>query len=238
VDRVIGEIARAVCVRLQRVANGGCWGGECVDGINNLGSDSQNLAKPIMSVPLIELDLRMPMVGLNFKRVLFLDIDGVLHPDGPGDYDDFSCLPSFCAVLRAADPAGAVPIVVTSAWRHTQRLDDIKINFPSDLRLQIVGVTPDWSQASTAWMACGASHDVVPYSRHRRQGEIVAWISRNAPGSAWLAVDDRAMGFVEQCPHLFLVHGSIKDGGGPGITPSVAIDLKRRLDEFLVSGAA
>jgi len=76
--------------------------------------------------------------------VLFLDIDGVLHPDGPGEYQDFSCLAAFSDALRSADPKGRVPIVISSAWRHTQRLSAIKSNFPQDISQQIVGVTPDW----------------------------------------------------------------------------------------------
>ncbi len=33
-----------------------------------------------MHVPPIELDLPLPLDRLRFDRVLFLDIDGVLHP--------------------------------------------------------------------------------------------------------------------------------------------------------------
>ena len=189
-----------------------------------------------MRVPLIELDLRMPMDGLNFDRILFLDIDGVLHPDGPGDYADFSCLPRFCDVLRAADPIGAVPIVMSSAWRHTQRLDDIKGNFPKDIGLRIVGVTPDLLETQAPWVVSGGRDDGVPVSTHKRQTEIMAWIGRNAPGRRWLALDDRATGFEARCRHLFLVPGTTKDGGGPGITATVAIDFRKRLDEFLRPG--
>jgi len=109
-------------IRQRRIFDAGLKGAECVGGSNNPVIDSQNSTKASMSVPLIEFDLRMPMDGLNFTRILFLDIDGVLHPDGPGDYADFSCIPSFCEVLRAVDPGGAVPIVVISAWRHTRRI--------------------------------------------------------------------------------------------------------------------
>ena len=189
-----------------------------------------------MRVPLIELDLRMPMDGLKFDRILFLDIDGVLHPDGPGDYADFSCLPRFCDVLRAADPAGVVPIVISSAWRHTQRLEDIKRNFPKDISLRIVGVTPDVLQTNASWMVSDALLDGASVSTHKRQSEIMAWICRNAPAGRWLALDDRASGFEGHCRHLFLVPGTTKDGGGPGITALIAIDFRKRLDQFLRPG--
>lgn len=178
----------------------------------------------------------MSMDGLNFDRILFLDIDGVLHPDGPGDYADFSCLPRFCDVLRAADPAGVVPIVISSAWRHTQRLEDIKRNFPTDISLQIVGVTPDLLEISDAWMIADAHCHGASVSTYKRQSEIMTWIGRNAPGGRWLALDDRASGFEGHCRQLFLVPGTTKDGGGTGITASIAIDFRKRLDAFLRPG--
>ena len=186
-----------------------------------------------MRIPLIELDLRMSMNRLNFDRVLFLDIDGVLHPDGKGEYEDFCCLPAVCDVLRSADPMGKLPIVVTSAWRHTQRLDAIKSNFPEDISQQIVGVTPDWLEQNAASLSADSAHGGKPARSHRRQDEIATWISRNAPGGRWLAVDDRAGGFEDRCPHLFLVPGATEDGGGQGITAPVAIDLQQRLNSFL-----
>ena len=186
-----------------------------------------------MRVPLIELDLRLPIEQFNFDRVLFLDIDGVLHPDGPGDYEDFSCIDAFCDVLRSVDPGGKLPIIVSSAWRHTQRLEEIKSNFPLDVGQQIVGVTPDWLESTIASVASDSFPDGAQGSPHKRQDEIVAWVSRNAPRGQWLALDDRAGGFADQCPHLFLVPGTGKDDGGQGITPSVAIDLRKRLDAFL-----
>jgi len=187
-----------------------------------------------MRVPLIEIDLRMPLQGIRFDRVLFLDIDGVLHPDGPGDYDDFACLPLFCEALQAADPDGRLPIVVSSAWRHTQRLDAIKGNFPQRVRAQIVGVTPSLADVDAI-----AKHSSPPdppgavSARYQRQNEITAWIHRNAPKARWLAVDDRASGFADTCPDLFLVPGFTEGGGGPGITAAVAIDLQKRLQWFL-----
>jgi len=123
--------------------------------------------------------------------------------------------------------------VISSAWRHTQRLDDIKRNFPMDVSLQIVGVTPDLLETNVTWMASDARLDGATVSTHKRQGEITAWMGRNAPWGLWSALDDRAGGFEGHCQQLFLVPATTKDGGGPGITASVAIDLRMRLDEFL-----
>ena len=187
-----------------------------------------------MQVPLIELDLRLPLDRLRFDRVLFLDIDGVLHPDGAGSHADFCCLPLFAEALQAADPRGELPIVVSSAWRHTQRLDVIKGHFPAAIRQQIVGVTPfiaDAHAASIGSSIAGVAGTVA--GRHPRQAEITLWIRRNAPKAQWLAVDDRAGGFADRCPDVFLVPGPTGEGGGPGITETVAAALRERLRQFL-----
>ena len=47
------------------------------------------------SVPQITLDRALVQDragGLDFSRVLFLDIDGVLHPEMPTDQPPFACL--------------------------------------------------------------------------------------------------------------------------------------------------
>jgi HAD domain in Swiss Army Knife RNA repair proteins len=136
-------------------------------------------------------------------------------------------------VLRAADPSGQVPIIVSSAWRHTQRLDDIKRHFPEDIRQRIVGVTPQLADADATSIHSDSSLRGVVAGKHKRQCEIVAWISRNAPDGRWLALDDRASGFEPHCPHLFLVPGTTINGGGPGITTDVAIEFRTRLEKFL-----
>ena len=187
-----------------------------------------------MQVPLIELDLRLPLDRLRFDRVLFLDIDGVLHPDGAGSHADFCCLPLFVEALQDADPRGELPIVVSSAWRHTQRLDVIRGHFPAAIRPQIVGVTPFLADAhadSIGSSSAGVAGAVA--DRYPRQAEIALWIWRNAPIARWLAVDDRASGFVDRCPDLFLVPGPTGEGGGPGITAVVAAALRQRLQQFL-----
>jgi len=186
-----------------------------------------------MAIPLIEIDLRMPMLGLGLDRVLFLDIDGVLHPDGPGDYEDFSCLPVFCEALRAADPQQRLPIVVSSAWRHTQRLDDIKGHFPQDIRDRIIGVTPYLSGTEAASPGTPLRAVRAVASRYTRHNEILAWITRNSAHAQWLAVDDRASGFEDACPQLFLVPGTTREGDGPGITAEVGLRLRTRLESLL-----
>ena len=102
-----------------------------------------------------------------------------------------------------------------------------------DVGQQIVGVTPDWLESNIASVGSDSFGSGAPVRLHKRQDEIVAWVARNAPRGKWLALDDRAGGFADQCPHLFLVPGKGTDEGGQGITASVAVDLRKRLDAFL-----
>jgi len=147
---------------------------------------------------------------------------------------DFSSAPLSCEALQAADPDGRLPIIVSSAWRHTQWLDAIKANLPERVRAQIVGVTPNLAEVDRATISpTPTGTPGTAGARPRRQDEINAWIQCNAPAARWLAVDDRASGFADACPDLFLVPGFTERGGGPGITAAVAIDLRKRLQWFL-----
>jgi hypothetical protein len=185
-----------------------------------------------MGIRLIELDHRLSMEGLAFSHVLFLDIDGVLHPDGPGEYADFSCLKSFCDALRTTDPIAKLPIVMSSAWRHTKPLEKLKSYFPVDIASRFVGVTPD-AHDEEITIGPEFSDGVASGGKGVRQLEIVPWMKRNAPTGQWLAIDDRAGGFEANCSNLFVVPGTALDGSGAGITDTVGGKLRARLKDFL-----
>lgn len=69
-------------------------------------------------------------------KLLFLDIDGVLHPDG---YPSFSRLEYFQSVL--ADMPG-VAIVISSSWRMDHSFEKLLEFFPPEMRGLIIGATP------------------------------------------------------------------------------------------------
>jgi len=71
---------------------------------------------------------------------LFLDFDGVLHPEPCFDRSRLFCqLPVLEAVLRDFPE---VDIVISSSWRELLHLDDLKSLFSGDIAWRIVGVTP------------------------------------------------------------------------------------------------
>jgi HAD domain in Swiss Army Knife RNA repair proteins len=183
------------------------------------------------TVTLLGYDPRENTGRLNFDRVLFLDFDGVLHPDNLEPDRLFCYMPGFCEVIRKADPKGEMPIVISSMWRFNSTVDQMSAHFPSDIARQIIGVTPDLLDDDEGepwgWEMNGRS------SRQAgsREREILTWMSEYSPAGEWLAIDDRASYFRPNCPHLFFVPG-IHDNEGCGLEDEVCKDLSVRLEEF------
>lgn len=185
---------------------------------------------PRTTVSLVGFDPDLPPGRLNLNQVIFLDIDGVLHHDA-GERDDYFCyMDNFVQVMRAVDPAGEVPIVISSQWRYNHTVAQMRVHFPADIARQIVGVTPDLldDTPDLAWAASGG----LPSKGGVRQREIKAWMQEFAPAGDWLAIDDRPSYFQIDCPHLFCVEGEFPDEGA-GLNDAAAQDLQVRLRQFL-----
>jgi hypothetical protein len=147
--------------------------------------------------------------------ILFLDIDGVLHPrpipGRPGQTDLFSALHLLEDVLRQVPD---VEVVISSSWREHYPLDEMREIFSADLRERIVGVTPLPPLA-------GGPAELSDYAR---DAECAAWMAQRRPaGTPWLAIDDACEEFVPDCGQLLLVDGSM------GLTPASAAELLTRL---------
>ena len=180
------------------------------------------------------------------KRILFLDFDGVLHPQHESAACPFGYMDNLCRVLRDMDPGATMEIVISSTWRLQESLDELRAHFPPDIAARIIGVTPHLPPPPDA-------------RRGSRQREIETWMAQHAPGGDWLAVDDIAHYFDIDCPHLFLVDEDIPAGQsattgafslmaeieererlaarwqsrGLGINLRVADGLQKRLQKFL-----
>lgn len=179
-------------------------------------------------IELTEFDPNLPPGELDFSKVLFLDFDGVLHPECTNDMN-FCFMWNFVDALREFDPDGLVPIVVSSAWRLDTTLEEMRSHFPDHVARQIVGVTPEvLPEQEIGWKMAGGS-----LSRSGlRQREVEQWMATHAMSGDWLAIDDRPSYFKDNCPNLFAVPGLYDEDGG-GINNLVQIDLKERFKEFL-----
>lgn len=143
--------------------------------------------------------------------VLFLDFDGVLHPEFCRESKHFACEPHLISALQGMD----IEIVVSSTWRTLRPLDEIRALLSAAVATRVVGATARFSQLSD-----------VPsrLALYEREAECVAWLKANRPAwTRWLAVDDRPWLFRPFCANLFLVDGK------QGLTEGSSSLLRARL---------
>jgi hypothetical protein len=182
-----------------------------------------------MALAPVTLDASIDLNNLDFNLVLFLDFDGVLHPDNCGPYEQFSYVGNFVDAMRLADSSHKVPVVISSTWRYLHSLDAPQGKFPDDIASQIVGITPyqtdDDVEAIDDWATFGG----FELKAKHRQLEIMQWMSKHAPQGYWIAIDDRPGYFQENEPRLFVVPGGL----GGGMTTETAMQFFSKLRETL-----
>ena len=132
--------------------------------------------------------------------VLFLDFDGVTHPE-PGLKDDEFCfLPLIEDVLREHRE---VDIVISSSWRTEFNLNELRGFFSDDIAPRVVGVTPSNKQPTHDWLPASSGC-------HERESECESWMRKNRPWSTpWIALDDRAHWFRPECSDLLLTSSRV-----------------------------
>ena len=118
---------------------------------------------------------------------LFLDFDGVLHPD-PCAAEAWFCRRDLVQGVLREFPQ--VDIVLSTTWRLREPLDisggHLKHYFSGDIAERIVGVTPHYKNLDRNQAPDGM--DLYP-----REWECLAWLRANRPYSHhWLALDDKA----------------------------------------------
>lgn len=119
--------------------------------------------------------------------ILFLDIDGVLHPDPPQPDQRLRSLPRLVAILQDFPQ---VEVVISSLWREKLTLDQLRGLFPEDLRDRIIDVTPI-TQRVEGWLTA------------RREGEILEWLEVSGRVlEPWVALDDVGWQFSQHRDRL------------------------------------
>jgi hypothetical protein len=109
--------------------------------------------------------------------ILFLDFDGVLHPDPPNTKWHLWCKAAeLAAWLQAHED---VEVVVSSTWRLKSGINEIKNGLHSGLASRIVGAT-----------------GVELSEPYARQVECEQWLrAHRPPWTKWAALDDRNWNF-------------------------------------------
>lgn len=150
-----------------------------------------------------------------FRPVLFLDFDGVTHPDRAPRERYFEAVPLIEAVLRAYPE---VDIVLSTTWRTKYPIEELRHFFSHDIAERIIGMTPNYS-GERSWPE-------LPFARaaRARHAEIQVWLHENRTiDHPWLALDDRPWWFNANAPVLATDMNA-------GFTPADAIALRARLE--------
>lgn len=128
---------------------------------------------------------------------IFLDFDGVLHPEHCHDSLWFLHLPLFESAIRGRS---GVAVVVSSTWRRQHSLESLRRRFSPDVAPLIRGVTPRYENLPSI-------PDVLV--NYQREAECLAWLEESGTGrwSPWIAVDDRSWGFRPFNKNVLLVDG-------------------------------
>jgi len=113
-------------------------------------------------------------ISFSDDYYIFLDIDGVLHPQ-KADYDfDKNCISALAAALEKIDNP---KILISSSWREMYSLDEIKDRISPLARYVL---------------------DVTPITEHRAD-DILKWLEENADSDdIWIALDDESRPFIER----------------------------------------
>ncbi|MFI8616294.1 HAD domain-containing protein [Acidovorax sp. NPDC077693] len=145
-------------------------------------------------------------------QTLFLDFDGVLHPEFCHASKHFSCLAHFEAVLRRFPE---IDVVIASTWRLHTPIDELRSCFSADVADRVIDVTPNFCQLADVSASMVSFH---------REAECIAWLRANdRVAKPWLAIDDRSWLYRPFNPAVFLVNGRT------GLTADSAVALSIRL---------
>jgi hypothetical protein len=123
------------------------------------------------------------------KVLMFLDIDGVLHPISAGVQFVDSCVKSLAEAISEFN----VEIVVSSTWRESYSLGELR-SLLAPLQKPVIDVTPV------------IDDPFVYYVRYR---EVIQYLEiKGQSDRSWIAVDDTA-GFYPTSAPVFLTHPRI-----------------------------
>ena len=163
----------------------------------------------------------MPSCRFTF---LFLDFDGVLHPEYVGE----SAPPevAFCHLHRFQTVIADFPlvrIVISSTWRTQFAFVNLRGRFSRETASRIVGVTPQHQ----------LTEDKVQRVRlsglGERESEIVAWLQMNGyEQSPWIALDDAVWDFRRYRDHVVECKNYI------GLDDAAATRLRQTLDSAAI----
>lgn len=151
--------------------------------------------------------------------ILFLDVDGVLHPEPCLVRHYFCRLPLLEEILMDYPK---VEIVISSVWRldwaeESEQIAGMKEHFSLKLKDRVVSVTPDHRRTPIEQAPAGLADFL-------REWECMDWLRTHRPvGTPYLMLDDRSWLFRPNNPHLMIVDCD------DGFLPDNEAELRSRL---------
>lgn len=121
-------------------------------------------------------------------KMLFLDFDGVLHPNFSKTTEYFSRADWLIEVLD--DAPIELAVIISSSWRFHHPFKELIRYLPDKLRGLVWAVTPEVEPG--------------PQQRYR---EILAYLARCRGNPDWRALDDDTTGFPKDCRELITCDG-------------------------------
>jgi hypothetical protein len=128
--------------------------------------------RQLKNVELYRGDLQSKMCSMpnrrrtNAVQILFLEFDGVMHPEFCHDSEHFMHRDGFEAVMRVAP---WVELVISSTWRYKRSLAELKALLADDVAARIIGATPRYTQLEDV------PETLVGYER---EAECRNWLNR------------------------------------------------------------
>lgn len=154
--------------------------------------------------------------------LLFLDFDGVLHPQPCRQDELFERLPLLEEWLREHLQ---VEVVISSSWRHQVPWQAILERFSPDIRGRVIGHTPPFSEVGPALVPAG----ILIF---QREAEIFAWRQvRGRLADPWIALDDFPWWFSHRCANLLTTDPAT------GLTAAGMVELGQRIKTINFEGA-
>ena len=132
--------------------------------------------------------------SMSKNALLFLDFDGVLHPDFARGKNLFSANPLLWQLL---DECQHIEVVFSTSWREIHPVDEL-IQFVTTgggehHAARFIGTTPS--------IVAERGANVTQY--YRRETEIKLWLLGNGQSHrSWIALDDLKEYFSPDCPNL------------------------------------
>ncbi len=141
--------------------------------------------------------------------ILFLDFDGVLHPDRSRTEPKFCRMPLMEAWLRSRP---GVEVVISSSWREVHPFEELVSLFADDLQARVVGCTPRYLRSIDGGHFAGWAHTSEDFgpSNFAREIECRRWLHSSwQPGQKWAALDDMPELFAPSCAALVVCDAAV-----------------------------